>query len=151
MWLVAVGPQVMVQTERMLRHLITERLPLTVVITKVDRLILELKLPPADAYFKLRHTLDEINAIAATASLGRQEWRVSPELGNVCFASGQGGWSFTLPSFAKLYADTYGQHLPLGAHPLPPAHTTTPPALCVGHISLVCSPSFCLRARADAL
>jgi 116 kDa U5 small nuclear ribonucleoprotein component len=133
MWAGSAGwPQVMVQTERMLRHLITERLPLTVVITKVDRLILELKLPPADAYFKLRHTLDEINAIAAAASLGRQEWRVSPELGNVCFASGQGGWSFTLPSFAKLYADTYGQP-PCRAHrlctraPMPTA--SLPPSL----------------------
>ena len=27
------------------------------------RLIIELKLPPADAYFKLRHTLDEVNAL----------------------------------------------------------------------------------------
>ena len=99
---------VMVQTERMLRHAIQERVPFTVVINKVDRLILELKLPPTDAYFKLRHTLDEINTIASAASLGRQDVRVSPELGNVAFASSQGGWCFTLQSYAKLYTDTYG-------------------------------------------
>jgi len=99
---------VMVHTERMLRHVIQERLPFVVVINKVDRLILELKLPPSDAYFKLRHTLDEINAIASAASLGRQEMRVSPELGNVCFASSQNGWSFTLQSFAKIYSETHG-------------------------------------------
>ena len=109
----------MVQTERMLRHLIQERVPVVVVINKVDRLILELKLPPADAYFKLRHTLDEINAIISAASLGRQDMRVSPELGNVCFASSQGGWSFTVQSFAKLYTDTYGPS------PLRVPHTPT--------------------------
>lgn len=34
--------------------------------------------------------------------------RVSPEKGNVAFASTQTGWCFTLKSFAKMYADTYG-------------------------------------------
>lgn len=34
--------------------------------------------------------------------------RVSPEKGNVSFASTQMGWCFTLKSFAKMYADTYG-------------------------------------------
>jgi U5 small nuclear ribonucleoprotein component len=29
----------------------------------MDRLILELKLPPADAYLKIKHTLEEINGI----------------------------------------------------------------------------------------
>lgn len=29
--------------------------------TQVDRLILELKLPPRDAYFKLQHTLEEVS------------------------------------------------------------------------------------------
>lgn len=50
----------MVQTERLLKHAIQERLPIVVVINKIDRLILELKLPPSDAYHKLRHTLDEV-------------------------------------------------------------------------------------------
>ena len=27
----------------------------------MDRLILELKMPPAEAYYKLRHTIDEVN------------------------------------------------------------------------------------------
>jgi 116 kDa U5 small nuclear ribonucleoprotein component len=34
-----------------------------VVINKIDRLILELRLPPIDAYLKIRHTLEEINGI----------------------------------------------------------------------------------------
>lgn len=31
--------------------------------SKIDRLILELKLPPADAYFKLKHIVDEVNGL----------------------------------------------------------------------------------------
>jgi hypothetical protein len=37
-------------------------------MVQMDRLITELKLPPADAYYKLRHTIEEVNtAIAAAA------------------------------------------------------------------------------------
>lgn len=70
----------------------------------MDRLILELKLPPQDAYFKLLHTIEEVNGIIATHSVsGHKLQRISPELGNVCFSSSQHGWSFTLDSFAQLY------------------------------------------------
>jgi U5 small nuclear ribonucleoprotein component len=62
-----------------------------------------------DAYFKIKHTLDEINAILDVASpSGSNKLRVAPELGNVLFGCPLMGWSFTLESFAKLYADTYG-------------------------------------------
>jgi len=37
-----------------------------------------------------------------------EEIAVSPLKGNVCFASSQYGFVFTLYSFAKLYVDTYG-------------------------------------------
>jgi len=40
-----------------------ERLAITICINKIDRLILELKLPPTDAYYKLRHIVDEINGL----------------------------------------------------------------------------------------
>ena len=55
--------QVMLNTERLIKHALQERLSLVLCINKVDRLMLELKLPPADAYFKLRHIVDEVNAI----------------------------------------------------------------------------------------
>jgi len=84
------------------------KLAITVVINKVDRLILELKLPPADAYHKLRHTIDEVNSILSFCSHGTEQYRVSPELGNVCFACALSSWSFTLPSWAKIYSDYYG-------------------------------------------
>lgn len=98
---------VMVQTERLLRNALQENLPICVLISKMDRLILELKLPPTDAFFKIRHTIDEINTIISTYD-PKSTLRISPELGNVCFCSAASGWSFTLFSFAKIYSDTYG-------------------------------------------
>lgn len=53
----------MCNTERTLRHAVAHRLPVCVVISKMDRLITELKLPPTDAYHKIRHTLEEINTV----------------------------------------------------------------------------------------
>ncbi|KAG0333237.1 U5 small nuclear ribonucleoprotein component [Podila horticola] len=97
---------VMANTARLIRHCIQERIALTMVVNKVDRLILELKLPPTDAYFKLKHTIEEVNTIISETP-GGKDIRLSPELGNVAFASSQMGWCFTLKSFAKLYADSY--------------------------------------------
>ena len=64
---------VMCGTERLIKHAAKERLPICVFVNKVDRLILELKLPPADAYHKIRHTLEEINAIIEATYGGRRE------------------------------------------------------------------------------
>lgn len=55
--------QLMMQTERLLKHALQERLPVVVCINKIDRLILELKLPPNDAYSKIRYTLDQLNQL----------------------------------------------------------------------------------------
>ncbi|GKV34942.1 hypothetical protein SLEP1_g43272 [Rubroshorea leprosula] len=100
---------VMVNTERAIRHAIQERLPIVVVINKVDRLITELKLPPKDAYHKLRHTLEVINNhISAASTTAGNVPVIDPAAGNVCFASASAGWSFTLQSFAKLYVKLHG-------------------------------------------
>ncbi|KAF5948183.1 hypothetical protein HYC85_014140 [Camellia sinensis] len=100
---------VMVNTERAIRHAIQERLPIVVVINKVDRLITELKLPPKDAYHKLRHTIEVINNhISAASSTAGNVQIIDPAVGNVCFASASAGWSFTLHSFAKLYVKLHG-------------------------------------------
>ncbi len=52
---------VMVTTQRIIQQAAAEQLSLCLVVSKVDRLITELKLPPADAYFKLKHTIKEVN------------------------------------------------------------------------------------------
>ncbi|XP_051572794.1 116 kDa U5 small nuclear ribonucleoprotein component-like isoform X2 [Myxocyprinus asiaticus] len=98
---------VMLNTERLIKHAVQERLAITICINKVDRLIVELKLPPTDAYYKLRHIVDEVNGLLSTYSTD-ESLIVSPLLGNVCFASSQYSICFTLGSFAKIYADTYG-------------------------------------------
>ena len=62
-----------------------------IMMNKMDRLILELKLPPEDAYLKIKHTLEEINAlIKEYSSLYPQykDFKISPLLNNVLFASG---------------------------------------------------------------
>jgi len=99
---------VMINTEKMVRHCVAEQMPLTLLVNKVDRLILELKLPPEDAYIKLRHTIEEVNNIIADSPHGTSTpQKLSPELGNVAFASSLSHWSFTLFSFAQMYANCY--------------------------------------------
>ena len=51
----------MVNTEAVIRHAMQEALPITLVVNKIDRLILELRLPPTDAFYKIKHTIEEIN------------------------------------------------------------------------------------------
>jgi len=99
---------VQVQTELAIKHAVLVDLPIVLLINKMDRLILELKLPPNDAYFKLKHVVEEVNTKIEETIPGRGEkFRVSPEKGNVAFASSSMGWCFTLPSFSKMYAESY--------------------------------------------
>ena len=81
---------------------------MTVCINKIDRLILELKLPPQDAYYKLRHIVEECNGLLSLYSDSDTHPQLSPVEGNVCFASSQYGVCFSLLSFSQLYSDTYG-------------------------------------------
>ncbi|PFH62636.1 hypothetical protein XA68_12710 [Ophiocordyceps unilateralis] len=101
---------VQVNTEQIIKHAVLEGLPMTLIVNKMDRLILELKLPPKDAYFKLKHVIEEVNTAIANAAPGATavSRRVSPEMGNVLFACTDLGWCFTLQSFAQMYADKYG-------------------------------------------
>ncbi|KAF2772093.1 P-loop containing nucleoside triphosphate hydrolase protein [Teratosphaeria nubilosa] len=99
---------VQTQTELAIKHAVLTGLPLVLLINKMDRLILELKLPPSDAYFKLKHVVEEVNTYIENTIPGRGEaFRVSPEKGNVAFACSSMSWCFTLPSFAKMYAESY--------------------------------------------
>ena len=102
---------VMLNTERLIKHAVHERMAVTVCINKIDRLILELKLPPQDAYYKLRHIVEELNALMSLYSDEENTQVLSPLLGNVCFASSQFSVCFTLKSFAHLYAETYGNNI----------------------------------------
>jgi len=92
-------------TERLIRHIIREQLPIVLVLSKVDRLILELKLPPHDAFFKLRRVVEEVNTIISAA--GGKQSCVSPERDSVLFASATQNWCFSLSSFARLYSQVW--------------------------------------------
>ncbi|CAF4054230.1 unnamed protein product, partial [Rotaria sordida] len=54
---------VMLNTDRLIKHAMQERLAITLCINKIDRLVLELKLPPQDAFFKIKHIIDEVNGL----------------------------------------------------------------------------------------
>lgn len=100
---------VQINTEQIIKHAVLEDIPLTLIVNKLDRLILELRLPPKDAYFKLKHVVEEVNTVIAnTVPTKAASKRLSPEKGNVLFACTELGWCFTLPSFAKMYSDTFG-------------------------------------------
>lgn len=99
---------VQTQTELAIKHAVLSNLPLVLLVNKMDRLVLELKLPPADAYFKLKHVVEEVNTCIENSIPGRgEQFRVSPEKGNVAFGCSSMGWVFTLPSFARMYAESY--------------------------------------------
>ncbi|CAG9465100.1 unnamed protein product [Pedinophyceae sp. YPF-701] len=97
---------VMMGTRTAVKLAVQEDLPVCLVVTKVDRLATELKLPPNDAYHKLRHTIEEVNRLIEGLAPGSRRVRpVDPAKGSVCFAGALYGFAFTLQSFAKLYDD----------------------------------------------
>lgn len=102
---------VMSGTRRYAKLAARDGLPVTLVINKIDRLITELRLPPADAYHKLKALLDEVEALLQAAqpqpskeNEKRRNQRIldPASKGNVCFASAKHGWSFTLRSLADV-------------------------------------------------
>jgi U5 small nuclear ribonucleoprotein component len=42
-----------------------EGLNMVLVVNKMDRLIMELRLPPSEAFFKIKHTIEEVNSVIA--------------------------------------------------------------------------------------
>lgn len=65
------------------------------ILNKIDRLVLELKLTPENCYLKLFQLIGFINKFT------KNEY--SPELGNVVFASGKLGFTFTIREFAYVH------------------------------------------------
>lgn len=90
------------------RAIVDEDVPVVLVLTKMDRLILELKLPPSDAYRKLRVVVETVNnAIVQLGGKRAEKYLVSPANGTVCFASSMLGFCFSLQTFALKYASVY--------------------------------------------
>eukprot|EP00878_Enallax_costatus_P008789 GHUV01009187.1.p1 GENE.GHUV01009187.1~~GHUV01009187.1.p1 ORF type:complete len:741 (+),score=244.40 GHUV01009187.1:354-2576(+) len=108
-------------TERAIQQAVAEGLAITLIISKMDRLITELKLPPVDAYHKIAFTIEEVNTVIRTATGTPTNGAVAngvakssstplldPVQGNVAFASCAYGYGFTLKSFAQLYKGVCG-------------------------------------------
>ncbi|KAM9897191.1 hypothetical protein OXX79_007024 [Metschnikowia pulcherrima] len=92
--------------KKLLTEIIRKNLPMVVVINKFDRLMLELRLPPRDAFLKIKHVLAEINAHIhhnEYVSGYTQEKLISPLKDNVVFASHVLQTSFTLATWSRLY------------------------------------------------
>ena len=49
--------------EKLIRYAVEQNVKIIVLLNKLDRLVLELKLPPSDAYLTLKHTLEEVNVV----------------------------------------------------------------------------------------
>jgi len=96
---------IMLHTEMLLKQIITvDGLPICLVITKLDRLIVELKLPPKDAYYKLLNIIESVNKMVRELSRGKYP-EITPTNGNVAFSSSIHGYLFTLESITETYLE----------------------------------------------
>uniref|UniRef100_A0A0E0CLQ8 Tr-type G domain-containing protein n=1 Tax=Oryza meridionalis TaxID=40149 RepID=A0A0E0CLQ8_9ORYZ len=126
--LVDAAEGVRVQTHAALRQAFVERLRPCLVLNKVDRLVAELRLTPAEAHARLRRIVFEVNSIYsalrsrsyfstldAACALSQElpdhgdaaddeEDAFQPQNGNVVFACAREGWGFRLVTLAKLLA-----------------------------------------------
>lgn len=94
------------QDKHIVTQLMKRNLPFVVVLNKFDRLLLELRLPPSDAYLKIKHILDDINAhiyYNEFALSYTHDQLISPLKNNVIFSSYALQASFTLKTWCKLY------------------------------------------------
>ncbi|ODV96939.1 hypothetical protein PACTADRAFT_48729 [Pachysolen tannophilus NRRL Y-2460] len=123
------------QTITVLRQSWVDNLKPILVLNKIDRLITELKLTPAEAYLHLSKVIEQVNSIIGSFFAGErmQEnllWReklekslnqdeeyiekddqdiyFSPEKNNVIFASAIDGWGFNISQFSAFYEKKLG-------------------------------------------
>lgn len=124
-----------IQTHAVLRQAWVEKLTPCLVINKIDRLIVELKLDPLEAYTRLQRIVHEVNGIVSAyksekylsdvdsllASAGGdlneefveddEEDTFQPQKGNVAFVCALDGWGFSISQFAEFYASRLGANV----------------------------------------
>ncbi|XP_037905748.1 elongation factor-like GTPase 1 isoform X2 [Hermetia illucens] len=115
------------QTRACLEQLYKEHLKPILVVNKIDRLILEKKMEPLDAYIHLTQLLEQVNAVVgnifASDVMAKEDLTeegnytsaleftddstlyFSPEMENVLFCSAADGWAFSVRKFANIYKD----------------------------------------------
>ena len=87
----------------LIRQCERRHLEMVFVINKLDRLVLELRLPPNEVYLKLENIVNQINASVHSKRV------YSPELSNVLFASTKLGFTFSIEEFVLKYYCHTGQ------------------------------------------
>merc|ERR1712190_444333 len=97
----------------MMKHALQNKLSFVLVVNGLDRLVVELKLRPTDAYHKLRYCIEDINETLERLydTVGTEvdsRTYFSPLKGNVLFCSSLFRMMFTLESYAAIYAETHG-------------------------------------------
>lgn len=107
--------------KRIVGLLVQKNLPFTVVLNKIDRLVLELRLPPSDFHLKVKYILDDINAYIYHHELSAVYSHlklISPLQNNVVFSLTSLQTCFTLQTFALMYVEKFGSSLKFSAEQL---------------------------------
>lgn len=106
------------QTEFLLRKAIDLNLDIILVLNKIDRLFVELKQTPAEAFAHIRRLMEQVNScisqIVSGTLVEEDDWKkvdtaeqglyFSPEKDNVIFASALHGYGFSLSDFATIWS-----------------------------------------------
>lgn len=102
--------------ELLLKKAASLRLDIVLVVSKIDRLISELRLPPPDAYHKIRDVIDHVNEVLSPHGVRT----LSPAKGNVAFSASNEKVVFTLQQFAEEYviANSVEQEFPMSSETL---------------------------------
>ena len=98
---------VCLQTEKVLKQALGERIKPVIMINKMDLFVENLE--TEEIYQSLQRTIQSTNTIISTYKddkLG--EIQVFPHKGTVAFGSAKFGWCFTLDKFASMYASKFG-------------------------------------------
>ncbi|SCP04023.1 U5 small nuclear ribonuclear protein, putative [Plasmodium ovale] len=101
-------------TENIIKCCIYENIKIILILNCLDKLIMDLRLPPNDAYHKIYYTIEEINAkieclceLLNVSNKDKKKFLLSPLNNNVLFSSSLYGIFFTLKSFSKIYCNLY--------------------------------------------
>jgi U5 small nuclear ribonucleoprotein component len=123
-----------IEGKKMLRDVMKRQLDIIFVINKMDRLIIEMRLPPNDAYLKVKLLLDDINNFMKITNPNifcqrelnpgffkdsenlmnskRKKYRAQPTRSNVMFCSTKYHFLFNLKTFREIYFQKTHEHLP---------------------------------------
>ncbi|KAL0244148.1 hypothetical protein GEMRC1_008233 [Eukaryota sp. GEM-RC1] len=71
-------------------------------LNKFDRLIMDLRIPPVDCFFKIKHILGQLNEFSA--NFLDDTYHFDPRKNNVVFGSSFYGFQFDLSFFSRMYS-----------------------------------------------